>query len=213
MTRAYSETERRNLDVVRQMFGEVEGPADKTELFADDAVWWNGLPMIPNAVGQTEHRGIEAIRNILPSGGVKKHAPGVDVYDMSTGRAEDMAELRERAPEGGFTDEGVSLHVRSAEDGHEFVRFDVFDGEPHYHYVRPTGDHNNVVSFDPVADGEMLPWALDRLRNRLGDMLTEAGGGDLAPRLDGALLGKVVDEVGALAAEAQRSQRAARGVT
>jgi hypothetical protein len=127
--------------------------------------------------------------------------------------AEDMAELRERAPEGGFTDEGVSLHVRSAEDGHEFVRFDVFDGEPHYHYVRPTGDHNNVVSFDPVADGEMLPWALDRLRNRLGDMLTEAGGGDLAPRLDGALLGKVVDEVGSLAAEAQRSQRAARGVT
>ena len=90
VTRAYSETERRNLDVVRQMFGEVEGPADKTELFADDAVWWNGLPMIPNAVGQTEHRGIEAIRNILPSGGVKKHAPGVDVYDMSTGRAEDV---------------------------------------------------------------------------------------------------------------------------
>ena len=127
--------------------------------------------------------------------------------------AEDMAELRERSPEGGFTDEGVSLHVRSTEDGHEFVRFDVFDGEPHYHYVRPTGDHNNVVSFDPVADGEMLPWALDRLRRRLGDMLTEAGGGDLAPRLDGALLGKVVDEVGALAAEAQRSQRAARGVT
>ena len=127
--------------------------------------------------------------------------------------AEDMAELRERSPEGGFTDEGVSLHVRSTEDGHEFVRFDVFDGEPHYHYVRPTGDHNNVVSFDPVADGEMLPWALDRLRRRLGDMLTEAGGGDLAPRLDGALLGKVVDEVGSLAAEAQRSQRAARGVT
>jgi hypothetical protein len=127
--------------------------------------------------------------------------------------AEDMAELRERSPEGGFTDEGVSLHVRSTEDGHEFVRFDVFDGEPHYHYVRPTGDHNNVVSFDPVADGDMLPWALDRLRNRLGDMLAEAGGGDLAPRLDGALLGKVVDEVGGLAAEAQRNQRAARGAT
>ena len=73
---SYTETEERNLNVVRQMFGEAEGPADKTELFADDAVWWNGLPMIPNAVGTTEHRGIEAIRNILPSGGVKKHAPG-----------------------------------------------------------------------------------------------------------------------------------------
>ena len=77
----------------------------------------------------------------------------VETYKDS---AEDMAELRERSPEGGFTDEGVSLHVRSTEDGHEFVRFDVFDGEPHYHYVRPTGDHNNVVSFDPVADGDYV---------------------------------------------------------
>jgi len=89
----YTETELRNLDVVRQMFGEADGPADKTELFAEDAVWWNGLPLIPNAEGHTEHRGIEAIRNILPSGGVKKRAPGVDVYDMSTGRAEDVVML------------------------------------------------------------------------------------------------------------------------
>jgi ketosteroid isomerase-like protein len=91
--RRYTETEERNLNVVRQMFGEAEGPADKTELFATDAVWWNGLPMIPNAVGTTEHRGIEAIRNILPSGGVQKTAPGVDSYDMSTGRAEDVVML------------------------------------------------------------------------------------------------------------------------
>ena len=89
----HTEVEERNLGVVRQMFGEAEGPADKTELFATDAVWWNGLPMIPNAVGTTEHRGIEAIRNILPSGGVKKVAPGVDGYDMSTARAEDVVML------------------------------------------------------------------------------------------------------------------------
>ena len=127
--------------------------------------------------------------------------------------AEDMAVLKERSPEGGFTDEGVSLHVRGTDDGHEYVRFDVFDAEPHYHYVRPPGGHNNVVPFDAVADGDMLPWALDRLRNRLSDMLTEAGGGDLAPRLDAAVLGKVVDEVGGLAEEAQRNQRAARAST
>ena len=75
------------------------------------------------------------------------------------GNAADMAEIEENSPEGGFADEGVSLHVRGTEDGHEYVRFDVFDGEPHYHYVRPTGDHNNVVPFDAVADGDMLPWA------------------------------------------------------
>ncbi len=126
------------------------------------------------------------------------------------GNAADLAEIEENSPEGGFADEGVSLHVRGTEDGHEYVRFDVFDGEPHYHYVRPTGDHNNVIPFDAVADGDMLPWALDRLRNRLGDMLTEAGGAAIAPRLDPAVVAKVVDEVGAIAAEAQRAQRAAR---
>ncbi len=126
---------------------------------------------------------------------------------------EDMAELEERSPEGGFADEGVSLHVRGTDDGHEYVRFDVFDGEPHYHYVRPTGDHNNVVTFDPVADGEMLPWAVDRLRTRLGDMLSEAGGAALAPRLDLALVGKVVDEVATIAEQAQVAQRAARATS
>jgi hypothetical protein len=126
------------------------------------------------------------------------------------GNAADMAEIEANSPEGGFADEGVSLHVRGTDDGHEYVRFDVFDGEPHYHYVRPTGDHNNVVPFDAVADGEMLPWALGRLRHRLGEMLSEAGGAALAPRLDGALVGRALDEVAALAEQAQKAQRASR---
>ena len=126
---------------------------------------------------------------------------------------EDMAELRERSPEGGFTDEGVSLHVRGTADGHEYVRFDVFDAEPHYHYVRPTGGHNNVVPFDPVADGDMLSWAVDRLRSRLGDMLAEAGGAELVPQLDPGLVDPVVDVVAAIAEQAQASQRAARAGT
>jgi ketosteroid isomerase-like protein len=89
----YSDTEERNLDIVRQMFGERDGPADRSELFAEDATWWNGLPMIPGAVGQTEHRGIDAIRNILPSSGPKTRTPGVDVYDLSTGRNTDVVML------------------------------------------------------------------------------------------------------------------------
>ena len=127
-----------------------------------------------------------------------------------SGNAADMAEILENSPEGGFTDEGVSLHVRGTDDGHEYVRFDVFDGEPHYHYVRPTGDHNNVVTFDPVADGEMLPWAVDRLKTRLGEMLSEAGGAAIASRLDLVLVDKVVDEVATIAEQAQAAQRAAR---
>jgi hypothetical protein len=135
----------------------------------------------------------------------------VETYKDS---AEDMAELRERSPEGGFADEGVSLHVRGTADGHEYVRFDVFDAEPHYHYVHKSGDHNNVITFDPIADGDMLPWAVDRLRNRLGDMITQAGGdADLVAGLDPVTIGKIVDEVASIADQAQRNQRAARSAT
>ncbi len=45
-------------------------------------------------------------------------------------------------------------------DGHEYLRFDAFDDDPHYHYVQPTGDHNQVVTFDADADGPVLPWVL-----------------------------------------------------
>ncbi len=79
-----------------------------------------------------------------------------------------LAELEARSPEGGFTDEGVTIHVFDAHDGHEYLRFDVFDDEPHYHYIHSTdasGDVvNNVIDFDTVALGEMLPWVLDFLR-------------------------------------------------
>ena len=70
-----------------------------------------------------------------------------------------LAELREKSPEGGFSDEGVSIHVCDAGDGHEYLRFDVFDDEPHYHYIHRTVDDtvvNNVIDFDAVAHGDML---------------------------------------------------------
>jgi hypothetical protein len=124
-----------------------------------------------------------------------------------------LAEMLERSPEGGFTDEGVSFHVVGTEDGHEYVRFDVFDGEPHYHYNHGGDDIvNNVIDFDVNAHGDMLPWALDRMRSRLGPMLTEAGGGHLVAGLDTAEIARVVDEVGAIAERAQRTARALRSV-
>jgi hypothetical protein len=125
---------------------------------------------------------------------------------------EHLAELMERSPEGGFADEGVSLHVRGAEDGHEYLRFDVFDGEPHYHYIHkvPSGGEvvNQVVDFDVAAHGEMLPWALDCIRSRLPAMLTHAGGAALAARLDQPAIDAALAEIGPLAAAAQAAYRA-----
>jgi hypothetical protein len=125
--------------------------------------------------------------------------------------ADHMAEIDEKSPAGGFFDEGVSIHVCGTDDHHEYLRFDVFDGEPHYHYVDRSGTVNNVIDFDVHAHGEMLPWALDALRHRLPEMLPHAGGGHLVAGLDDAVIGPVVDEVGALAGRAQAAQRAAAG--
>jgi len=92
---SYDEIEERNLRVVRWFFGEEEGgPADKSELFAEDGAWWNGLPMIPGAEGVMEHRGRDAIRNILPSQNKGRGlAPGRDTYLLETCRAHDVLVL------------------------------------------------------------------------------------------------------------------------
>jgi hypothetical protein len=127
------------------------------------------------------------------------------------GNAEHMAEIEEHSPAGGFTDAGVSIHVCGTDDHHEYLRFDVFDGEPHYHYVHRSGTVNNVIDFDEHAHGEMLPWALECLRHRLPAMLPHAGGEHLVGGLDDAVIGPVVDEVAALAKRAQADQRAAAG--
>jgi hypothetical protein len=119
-----------------------------------------------------------------------------------------LAELEARSPEGGFTDEGVSIHVWGTDDGHEYLRFDVFADEPHYHYVHNTGATgevvNNVVDFDAAASGDMLPWALERLRSHLPDMLRAAGGEAVAANVDPDLVARAVDDVARLAHAVRR---------
>ena len=115
-----------------------------------------------------------------------------------------LAELLDKSPDGGFTDEGLSLHVYGTDDKHLYVRFDVFAGEPHYHYNHPGPDIvNNVIDFDVVAHGDMLPWAFGCLRDRLPEMLTEAGGAALVDGLDRDAISRVVDELEGIAASVQ----------
>ena len=122
-----------------------------------------------------------------------------------------LAELAARSAEGGFSDEGVSIHPVATDDGHEYVRFDVFDDDPQHDFVHKTaaGEEviNNVIGFDVVAPGDMLDWALERLRTRLPAMLTEAGGTEVAAALDPATVGPVLDKVEVLARRARASAR------
>jgi hypothetical protein len=122
-----------------------------------------------------------------------------------------LAELLERGPEGGFTDEGVSLHVCGAGDGHEYIRFDVFLAEPHYHYNH-RGEEivNNVIDFDVSAHGDMLPWALGCIRSRLDTMLPEAGGDLLVEGLDRDAIATALEQLEPLAKRAQAAARARR---
>ena len=109
--------------------------------------------------------------------------------------ADHMAEIDEHSPDGGFTDEGVSVHVVVAADDHEYLRFDVFDDEPHYHYVDRVAGTNTVVEYDRVAHGAMTPWMLGQLRHRLADMLRHAGAGEAADAIGPALADDIAQRV------------------
>ena len=104
-----------------------------------------------------------------------------------------LAEIEANAPEEGFADAGLSVHVVGVEDGHEYLRFDAFADDPHYHYIRPSGDHNHWVPFDSVAGGDMVAFTLACLRERLPEMLVSAGGESLAQQLDVDALAPAVD--------------------
>lgn len=106
-------------------------------------------------------------------------------------------------------DRGVSLHVVAHQDGEarELLRFDCFQEDPHYHYVSWRERANDMIHLDPIADGDALAWALERLRTRLAPMLARAGAPEVAARLDVRALEEALPRV---AEAAYRARFAAR---
>ena len=92
-------------------------------------------------------------------------------------------------------DEGVSIHVFGEVDGKstELLRFDCFNKEPHYHYG-PEGKDERLM-LDYTAEGDPVPWAIDRLRFRLIPMLARAGHAETARQVDQRLLEERLDQV------------------
>jgi hypothetical protein len=156
-----------------------------------------GIPPQPPVIEHTR---------VLPAGavvfGVEYRVVDPDsLRELYSSNADYLDEFENRSPYGGFYDRGVSIHVSGA-DGWEYVRFDVFDDEPHYHYNHRTADGtvvNQVIDFDVTAHGDMLDWTLERLRTRLAEMLTAAGGDTVARGLDASVTTPVIDEVERLA--------------
>ena len=97
---------------------------------------------------------------------------------------------------------GPTIRVVGTDDEHEYLRFDMFNVNAHYHY-EPPGHPERVIALDTVAEGEPVVWAIDRLRDRLGPMLTEAGGQRLLDTLEQDTLTPAISDVEKLVHEAQ----------
>jgi hypothetical protein len=123
-------------------------------------------------------------------------------------------------------DAGVCIHVfgpppsnpgpRSSAGAHdgddpselvEYVRFDCFDDEPHYHYVYNSERAQDRVFLDPTLEGDPMAWALERLRTRMPEVLRKVGAPDIADRVDPAAMDAVIPAV--VAAVERAAQRAA----
>lgn len=116
----------------------------------------------------------------------------------------------------GIDDRGVSLHVfgppvSGSEPAMnkkeiEYLRFDCFEEDPHYHYVSYERQTNEMVHLDAVAHGDPLEWALDCVRTRLPQMLQRAGAAKLASLIDLKVVEEVLPKVAAAAYQARFAQ-------
>ncbi|MFT5201789.1 MAG: hypothetical protein ACI9C1_001167 [Candidatus Aldehydirespiratoraceae bacterium] len=127
--------------------------------------------------------------------GVEYRKVDPEALEKIYAETEHLAELKAASPEGGFADEGVSIHVVSVADDFEYLRFDMFLDEPHYHYVDKAADSNTIVNFDTIAHGPVVDWTLMQLRTRLPEMLRYVGANDAADSVDDAVAALVADQV------------------
>ena len=108
-------------------------------------------------------------------------------------------------PEIRFDDFGASLHVCGTADGVEYLRFDCFENEPHYHYIEPAAGANVVVRIDELAVGDPIEFSLACVEHHLPEMLANCGVADLADDVAGRL-----DPVKAAVVEVRELMKQAR---
>ena len=119
--------------------------------------------------------------------------------------APEISEAADARAELGLDDYGATLHVNGTVDGLEHLRFDCFENEPHYHYVRNADGGNLICRIDQYAEGDPIDWTLNRLRERLPEMLEFAGVPELAEqtRANHEKVLAVIDEVAELLGKAR----------
>ena len=104
-----------------------------------------------------------------------------------------------------FDDFGATLHVCGTDDGLEYLRFDCFENEPHYHYIEQATGANTVVRIDELAVGDPIDFSLACVEHHLADMLRHCGVAGLADEVAGQ-----PDQVNAAVVEVRELMRKAR---
>lgn len=109
-------------------------------------------------------------------------------------------------------DFGVSLHVFAGPRGQqkEYLRFDCFNEDPHYHYVDWNKNSNEMLHIDSIADGDSLAWALERISTRLPQMLERAGADDIAQLIDMNRVNEAMPQITKIAYHARSHNRSTR---
>lgn len=96
--------------------------------------------------------------------------------------------------------EGFSIHVFDAQANQEKIRFDMFPGDLHYHYILEPAKIISV-GYDEAADGPMFEWSLRCLTTRLGEMLATAGSPELAASISQESIQDITKKIEAIEAE------------
>jgi hypothetical protein len=111
-------------------------------------------------------------------------------------RAEDIPKVWEPKADAVLKDGGPTIHVWETATRAEYLRFDCFEIDPHYHYNWPTRRHIFVVPYDMFAHGEdMLSWTFRCLRSRLPNLLANSEGAELAGQLDEGAVMRALDKM------------------
>ena len=131
--------------------------------------------------------------------------------EWNSGRASHVRQLFEVISETASDRDSAYRHTCGVDVD---LRFDVFEGEPHYHYIRKASGgeviSNHIIPFDLAAHGDMFEWVLRCLRERLPAMLSEVAAEGLVRGLDPDRLTQAVNEAEALARSARENLQKVR---
>lgn len=122
-----------------------------------------------------------------------------DILDAAYEGDEAGTAIMDAARPDSLDDRGVSVHVFDAATNVEYLRFDCFDDDPHYHYITSAEGYQRYVRFDTWAQGDMFTWAVACLRTRVGEMLAAAGAAVAAANVDLRTVGTALDALEELA--------------